>query len=502
MQDEAIVAASIAELRAALESRRITARALTAAFLDRIAAIDGGDGGLRSVIEVNPDALAIAEACDAALAAGGPRGPLHGVPLLIKDNIDTADAMHTTAGALALLGSRPTEDATVVARLRAAGAVIIGKTNLSEWANFHSDKQLSGWSGRGGQTRNPHDRARSPSGSSSGSAAAVAAALAAAALGTETNGSIVDPAGACGIVGLKPTVGLVSRAGVIPLAGSQDTVGPMTRGVADAALLLGVLAGVDGRDAATVASDGRMVADYTQFLDADGLRGARIGVAREVYCGYHRETDAVIEAAIALMRQRGAVIVDPANIPTARAIADTDTSRTVLLYEFHAQVDAYLAGRAAWGEQVELRGVRSLADVVAYNRAHAAETMPFAGQEILEAALATGPLTDTVYTEALATNRRLAREQGIDAAMDEYRLDALIAPTSHPAWLIDHVLGDLYLGGSSTPAALAGYPLISLNAGFVHGLPVGLTLMGRAWSEPTLIRLAYAFELARGVGAG
>jgi amidase len=485
---DSLETATIADLQAAMERGELTSRALVELYLSRVTAIDRSGPCLRSVIEVNPEARAIAAQLDAERRARGPRGPLHGIPVLVKDNIDTADRMQTTAGSLALVGEPPAEDATVVARLRAAGAVILGKANLSEWANFRSTRSSSGWSARGGQTRNPHVLDRSPGGSSSGSGVAVAAALCAAALGTETNGSIVSPANCNGVVGLKPTLGLTSRAGVVPIAHSQDCVGPLARCVADAAIVLSAIAGADDpRDPATAAAAGHVAADYTRFLARDGLRGVRIGIPRQVYFGYSEKADRVAEEAIAALRAAGAEIVDPADIPTATAIRDDGPE--VLLYEFKADLNAYLATR---------RGVpvRSLAELIAFNEAHAAEEMPFFGQELLLQAEAKGPLTDPAYLAALERSRRLAGRDGIDAVMDAHRLDALMAPTGAPAWTIDQVNGDRVRGGSSSPTAKAGYPIISVPAGWSHGLPVNVSFMGRPWSEPLLLRIAYAFEQA------
>jgi amidase len=483
-----IYEACIADLRAAMDRGELTVQRLVAACLERIDAIDRAGPQLRAVIEVNPDALDIAAQLDAECAGQGSRGPLHGIPILLKDNIDTADRMATTAGSLALLDSRPAQDATLAWRLREAGAVILGKTNLSEWANFRSTRSISGWSGRGGQTRNPYVLDRSPCGSSSGSGAAVAASLCAVALGTETNGSIVCPASVCGVVGLKPTVGLTSRAGVVPISASQDTVGPHARCVADAALLLGALVGVDERDPATAASAGRFLADYTVFLERDGLSGARIGVARKAFTGYHPGVDALLDAAIEVMRRAGATVVDPVALPGIAATRDDE--REVMLYEFKAGLEAYLASRMSDAEQ---KSPRSLADLIAFNQAHAADEMPWFGQELLERAAEKGPLTEADYLVARARSRCVA-QAAIDGVLSQHRLDALIAPTRTPAWLVDPINGDQIKGGSSGPAANAGYPLITVPAGHIAGLPVGLTFMGTAFSEPTLIRLAYAYE--------
>ena len=488
--------ATIADLQAAMAAGRLTARDLVTRYIARIEAIDRSGPTLRSILELNPDALAIAATLDAERAAKGPRGPLHGIPILLKDNIDTADRMLTTAGSLALVGTRPTSDATVAARLRAAGAILLGKTNMSEWANFRSTHSSSGWSARGRQGKNPYALDRNPCGSSSGSAQAVAANLAAAALGTETDGSIVCPAHMCGIVGIKPTVGLTSRAGIIPIAHSQDSVGPMARTVADAAILLGVLTGPDPRDSATDASAGQAQADYTKYLDPNGLRGARIGVARAAYFGYNEETDLVIEAAIATLRGSGATIVDPADIPTADEIVTAPDEFEVLLYEFKADLNAYLATREPNPAHPTAPVARTLADVIAFNAGDAQDEMPYFGQEILLLAEEKGPLTEATYIAALAASQRRGRAAGLDAVLDEHKLDALIAPVTGPAFLTDLINGDLLAPGSTSAAAIAGYPLVTVPAGDVHGLPVGINFMGRAYSEPTLIRLAYAFEQA------
>ena len=479
---------TIAELQEGMRSGRWTARKLTEQYLERIDRMNHGTGGLRAVIEINPGALDIADALDAERSDRGERGALHGIPILLKDNIGTADGTLTTAGSLALAGAPAPRDAFIVTRLREAGVVPLGKANLSEWANFRSTRSSSGWSARGGQCRNPYALDRSPSGSSSGSAAAVAASFCAAAIGSETDGSIVSPAAACSLVGIKPTVGLVSRTGIIPISHTQDTAGPMARTVADAALLLGALTGVDAQDAATAASRGRARGSYTRYLDAGALKGARIGVPRAKLFGYHRDTDVLVDEAIALMKERGAEIVDPADITTAGQLDDAEFD--VLLHDFKADIAAYLAtlGDAA--------PARSLAELIAFNEANASTEMPFFGQEIFEMAVKKGPLTSPAYTTALAKCRRLSRTLGIDATMTKHRLDALLAPTQMPPWTTDLVLGDHYTGGSSTLAAVAGYPSITVPAGYVHGLPVGLSLFGRAWSEPKLIALAYAYEQA------
>jgi amidase len=488
---EEIEEATIAGLAAAMAEGRLTAARITEMYLERIAALNTMGPELRAVIETNPDALAIAEALDRERAASGPRGPLHGIPILLKDNIDTADQTLTTAGSLALEDIRPARDATVAERLRAAGAVLLGKANMSEWANIRSSHSSSGWSARGGQARNPYNLARTPCGSSSGSASAVAANLCAAALGTETNGSILCPGHINGVVGIKPTVGLTSRAGVIPISHTQDTVGPFGRTVADAAAVLGALTGVDPRDPATAASASQSHTDYTQFLDADALRGARIGVARETFFGYSEKSDPIAEAAIAILKDCGAEVIDPADIPTAKTLNETPAELEVLLYELKADLDTYLAARPSEGS------VRSLADVIAFNDARAGEEMPYFGQDLFVAAQAKGPLTDEAYLKSLAEIQRLSRADGIDAVMEREQLDALFMPTSGPAWMIDLVNGDPSGGGgSSGPPAMAGYPAITVPAGMVAGLPVGVTFTGRAFSEPRLIALAYAFERA------
>lgn len=479
--------ATIAELQSAMSSGEFTAYQLAQMYIERIEALDRQGPSLKSILEINPEALEIARALDEERHTRGPRGPLHGIPILLKDSIATADQMQTTAGSLALLGSRPPRDAFVARGLREAGAVILGKANLSEWANFRSSASSSGWSGRGGQGRNPYVLDRTPCGSSSGSASAVAANLAAASLGTETDGSILCPASSNAVVGIKPTVGLTSRAGVIPISHSQDTIGPFGRTVADAASLLGALTGVDSLDPATQQSAGKFYSNYSQFLDPDGLRGARIGIAREVYFGYSPRADAITDAAIERMRELGAVIIDPADIPTAKQMSSSDSELTVLLFEFKVNLNSYLA-------ELSSTPVRTLADVIAFNNAHAGEELKYFGQELFLKAQDTTSLDDPAYLTALEECRRLSRREGIDAVMDAHQLDALVMPTTSPPWLIDLVNGDPSLGASSHPAALAGYPAINVPAGYTFELPVGITFMGRAFSEPTLIKLAYAFE--------
>jgi amidase len=462
--------ATVGDLQKRMNAGSLTAQTLTQQYLERIAALDKHGPALNSVIEINPDALAIAAALDAERKAKGPRGPLHGIPVLIKDNIDTADRMMTTAGSLALLGSIAAQDAVVAQRLRAAGAVILGKTNLSEWANYRSSHSTSGWSGRGGLTRNPYALDRNACGSSSGSGAALSANLCALAIGTETDGSIVCPSSTNGVVGIKPTLGLIPATGIIPIAHSQDTAGPMARTVTDAAILLGALTG----------------ADYTRSLDPNGLRGARIGVARDKFFGFSEETDRVIEAALAEMRRSGAEIVDPADIPTAGKFDDSES--LVLSYEFKNDLNLYLG---ALGPKAP---VHSLADVIAFNENHHEQEMPYFGQDLMIKAQARGPLTSKEYLDALDKDHRLSRTEGIDAVMSKYRLDALVAPTGGPAWCTDLINGDHDPGGSSTPAAVAGYPNINVPAGYAFGLPLGISFFGAANSEALLIKLAFAFE--------
>src|SRR5262245_10150686 len=466
-----------------------TARSLVEKYLARIEAIDRGGLALRSVIEVNPDARSLADALDKERKEKGPRGPLHGIPVLLKDNIDTADRMATTAGSLALVGARPARDAFLVRRLREAGAVLLGKTNLSEWANIRCSYSTSGWSGRGGLTRNPYALDRNPCGSSSGSGVAVAANLCAAAVGTETDGSILSPSSANGIVGLKPTVGLVSRSGVIPISHSQDTAGPMARTVRDAAVLLGALAGADPDDPATAEGRGRRVEDYTRALAADGLKGARVGVARN-YFGTHDAVDAIVTESLAVLTRQGATLVDTSDLPKAEQFSAAET--TVFHYEMKHGLNAYL-GRLGPGAPV-----RTVGDVIAFNEKHAEAELPYFGQDLFKKMDAKGPLASYEYQEALAKCRRLTRTEGIDAVFDKSKLDAVVAPCGATAWVVDLISGDRTAGSydAISVAAVAGYPSITVPAGFLFGLPVGLCFIGRAWSEPTLLRLAYAFEQA------
>ncbi len=478
---------SIRDLAEGQASGRWSSRRLVELYLGRIADVDrGGVGGVgtNAMAETNPQALEIAEALDRERKAGKLRGPLHGIPVILKDNIDTGDRMKTTAGSLALVGSVAAKDAFLVERLRAAGAVVLGKTNLSEWANFRSTRSTSGWSGRGGQVRNPYALDRNPCGSSSGTGAGISGNLAAAGIGTETDGSITCPASMCGLVGIKPTVGLISRRGVIPISATQDTAGPMCRTVADAAILLAALAGTDLLDPATAASAGK-ASDYVKMLDANGLAGARLGVARNFF-GWHPEVDRQMQGVLDLLRQLGAVLVDPAEIPHAKDYDATEFD--VLLYEFKHGLNSYLA---ALPEGV---APRTLADLIAWNKNHAQAEMPWFGQEIFEQAEAKGPLTDEAYTKALEADLRLSRGEGLDAVLGAQKLDALVCPTMGPAYLTDWLNGDHYGGSATSPCAVAGYPHITVPAGQVHGLPWGLSFMGTAWSEAKLIRFASAFE--------
>jgi amidase len=475
--------ATVAQLQEGMASGKYTAHSLVESYLERIQEMDAHGPAVNSIIETNPDALAIADLLDRERKDKGPRGPMHGIPVVIKDNIDTADKMHTSAGSLALGGTVASRDSFVVQRLRAAGAVIIAKSNLSEWANFRSTHSVSGWSGRGGQTRNPYALDRNPCGSSSGTGAAVAANFATVGVGTETDGSIVCPSNANGLVGIKPTVGLVSRSGIVPISHSQDTAGPMARTVTDAAVLLGALVGVDSADAASPASARQLRTDYRLFLKADGLNGARIGVARN-YFGFSPQVDAVMEAAIAVMKSAGAVIVDHADLPNKGKYDDAEFD--VLLFEFKADLNAYLAKSNS--------PYKTLAELIAFNVEHRDREMPYFGQEIFEMSQKKGPLSTPAYRNARAKCLRLSRSEGIDALLAKHQLDAFVAPTGGPAWMTDVLTGDHFTGGYSTPSAVAGYPAVTVPAGFDHGLPVGISFMGGDWTEPKLIRLAYAFE--------
>jgi amidase len=482
---DSLLEAGVREQGAAMAAGKISSQQLVKRYLARIAAVDKAGPKLNAVIELNPDALKIAADLDRERKAGKLRGPLHGIPVLLKDNIATGDKMSTSAGSLALNGVRATKDAFVAERLRAAGAVIIGKTNLSEWANMRSTHSVSGWSGRGGQTKNPHALDRNPSGSSSGSGAAIAASLATLAVGTETDGSIVSPSASCGIVGIKPTLGLVSRSGIIPIAHSQDTAGPMTRSVADAALMLAAMTGVDSDDAVTRESRGKL-ADYAAALRLDGLRGKRIGVARNFFGG-SPAVDAIVEQELAVLKAQGAILVD-VKVPNIDKYGDSELE--VLLHEFKPDLAAYFAGYAPHAP------VKNMADVIAFNEKSAAREMPYFGQEHLIASEGKEGLDAKTYREALANNLRYSREEGIDQVMREHQLDALVAPTGGLAWLTDYVNGDHYGMSFSSPAAVAGYPHVTVPAGFARGLPVGISFVGGAYSEATLIGMAYAYEQA------
>lgn len=478
----------LAELQKGMTEGKWTASDLVAMYVARIGELDRSGPILRHVLEVNPAAVEIAQRLDAERKAGKVRGPLHGIPIVLKDNIDTGDKMSTSAGSLALEGSAAPRDSGLAVRLREAGAILLAKTSMSEWANFRSSHSSSGWCSRGGQGKNPYALDRSPCGSSSGTGGAIAASYAGAGIGSETDGSITCPASVSALVGIKPTVGLVSRSGIIPISHTQDTAGPIARTVADAVAVLSAIAGVDPADSATAAATGHFEEGFLKFLNPDGLRGARLGVTRKHFTGYHDGTDKVFSQALDTMRQLGAVIVDPADLPHAGEY-DTDEF-TVLLYEFKADLNAYLAGRGAASP------VKSLKDVIIFNERERGRVMPFFDQELMHQAEEKGPLTEPAYKAALAKCRLLSRTKGIDAVMKKHQLDALVAPTGNPAWPIDLVNGDHFTGSVTTPAAVAGYPHITVPAGFDHGLPVGLSFFGTAWSEPTLIRLAYSFEQA------
>jgi amidase len=478
---------TIAELQEGMKSGKYMAASLVEKYQARIREIDKAGPVVNSVIEINRDAMKIARELDHERKAKGPRGPLHGIPVLIKDNIGTHDRMQTSAGSLALVGAIPAKDSFVARKLREVGAVILGKTNLSEWANYRSTHSTSGWSGRGGLTRNPYALDRNPCGSSSGSGAATSANLCTVAIGTETDGSIVCPSSANGLVGIKPTLGLISRSGIVPISHSQDTAGPMARTVADAAVLLSALAGEDPEDAATAESKGKAQLDYTAFLDPNGLKGARIGVVRKLF-GFSDAVDKLMNEAIAEMKRQGAEVIDPAEIASLHKLGDGED--LVLQYEFKADLNAYLA-RLGPGA-----AVHTLAELIDFNEKNKEKEMPYFGQELFTKSEARGPLTTKEYLDALEKNHKLAGAEGIDATMDKLKLDALVAPTGGPAWTTDLINGDHFSGGSSEAAAVAGYPNITVPAGFVFGLPVGISFLGRAWSEPTLIKIAYSYEQA------
>src|SRR5580693_583695 len=480
---------TISDLQDGMKSGKFTARSLVEKYSARIEEIDKDKHGpaINSILELNPDALSIADSLDEERKAKGPRGPMHGIPVLIKDNIDTADRMMTTAGSLALVGSKPLQDSYVAQKLRSAGAVILGKTNLSEWANIRSSHSTSGWSGRGGLTKNPYALDRNPCGSSSGTGAGISANLCAVGIGTETDGSIVCPSSSNGLAGIKPTVGLISRSGIIPISHTQDSAGPMCRTVRDAAILLGALTGADPQDSATAGSQGKSFTDYTQFCDPNGLIGARIGVARK-YFGFSEPVDAVMEQSLDAMKKQGATLIDPADVETLGKFDESEL--LVFLYELKADLNNYLASLGPSAP------VHTLKYIIDYNDRNRQREMPYFGQDLFLKAQAKGPLTEKAYLDALDKNHQLARTEGIDATMDKYRLDAMVAPTGGPAWLTDLINGDHVAGGSSNAAAVAGYPNINVTAGFISGLPVGISFFGRAWSEPVLIRLAFAFEQA------
>jgi amidase len=484
-QPEPIEELTLADIAKGFADGRLTSLQLTKDYLARIERIDRRGPNLRAVIETNPAALDIASGLDAERKSRGPRGPLHGVPVLIKDNVETSDHMMSTAGSLALQGWYAPKDAPLVERLRAAGAVILGKTNLSEWANFRSSHSLSGWSGRGGQCRNPYATDRTPSGSSSGSAVAVSANLCAIAVGTETDGSIVSPASINGIVGLKPTVGLVSRRGIAPISHSQDTAGPLARSVRDAAVMLGAMSGLDAADTASAAVGNRFETDYAKYVDPEGLKGARLGIARKFFAD-SAPLNGFLDACIATLKQAGAVIVDPADLPLHGTTGGPE--QEVLLYEFKADLNAYLERLPSTFP------ARSLVALIRFNEAHKDTEMPFFDQELLRQAQAKGPLSDKAYREARAACLKATRGDGIDAVLSEHKLDAMVTLTSGPAWLIDVINGDSDTGGCSSPAAIAGYPHITVPAGLFRGMPIGLSFFGTAFSEPKLIKLGSGFE--------
>jgi amidase len=479
--------ATVSMLQDGMKSGAYTARSITELYFRRIEALDKQGPSLHSIIETNPEALKIADLLDAERRSKGPRGPLHGIPVLVKDNIGTSDKMTTTAGSLALEGSIPSQEAFIATRLREAGAIILGKANLSEWANIRSNRSSSGWSARGGQCCNPYVLDRNPCGSSSGSACATSANLTPLSIGTETDGSIVCPSGTCGIVGIKPTVGLLSRSGIIPIAHSQDTPGPMCRTVADAAILLGALTGVDQRDVATNTSEGKSFTDYAQFLDPNGLKGMRIGVSRSDF-GFNLQVDKLMAAAIDVLKKGGAEIIDPAGLDSMKELGETEM--TVLLFELKTDLNGYLA---SLGPNAP---VKTLKEIIEFNEKNADKELQYFGQELFTQAEAKGLLTDPAYLQALKKSKQVTREQGIDAVMTKNKLDAIVAPANGPAWITDHINGDHFVGGSSTAAAVAGYPNITVPCGHVGPLPIGISFFGRAWSEPTLIKIAFAYEQA------
>jgi amidase len=474
---------TVDQLQQKMESGELTSERICQKYLDRINAVDPK---LKAVIELNPDALQIAQSLDEERKNGKVRGPLHGIPVMIKDNIDTGDKMQTTAGSLALEGNIVAEDAFIVKKLRDAGAVLLGKTNLSEWANFRSTNSSSGWSGRGGQVRNPFCLDRSPCGSSSGTGAAVSGNLCTIGIGTETNGSIVCPSGVNGLVGIKPTLGMWSRRGIIPIAHSQDTAGPMARTVKDAAILLGALAEFDLQDADNHLGEGKIYSDYTQFLAERELAGMRIGIASQMV-GFDSNVDALFKMAVEALKDIGAEILEDVKFENNRKWSGP--SYQVLLYEFKADLNKYL-------QEHPSAPVKSMEEIIEFNKNHADIEMPWFEQEIFLEAVKKGDLESEEYLKAIKESKQFAGKEGIDAVMEEHSLDAIIAQTNGPAWTIDWVNGDHFSGGSSSPAAISGYPNVTVPMGFVHGLPVGISFFGKAWSEPKLLKIAYAFEQA------
>ena len=478
---------TILQLQSRMNAGELTSRQIVDWFLNRIEQIDRNGPRLNSIIDTNPDAATIADSLDKERAEKGPRSLMHGIPVVLKENIGTADKMMTTAGSLALHGSIPAEDSFLVERLRNAGAVILAKANLSEWANFRSEHSSSGWSSRGGQTLNPYALDRNPCGSSSGSAVAVAADLCTVAVGTETDGSVICPSHANGIVGIKPTIGLVSRSGIVPISHTQDTAGPMGRSVADAAILLGAMTGVDSRDPVTKGSKGKSHTDYTKFLNPKGLEGSQIGVVRNLF-EFDERVDAIMENSINVMKENGAEIVDPTEIPSTKELWDPEYE--VLIYEFKADLNTYLAGLGPDAP------VKSLKEVIAFNEDNREKTMPFFGQDIMLKSQKKGSLDEKEYAEALEKCKKLSQTEGLDPVLKEKNLDAVVAPSGGPAWLTDYVTGDHFSGGSSSLAAVSGYSSITVPAGDIHGLPVGISFISGPYQEPRLIEIAYAFEQA------
>ncbi|MFX1316452.1 MAG: amidase [Promethearchaeota archaeon] len=478
---------TINEIQLLMNKGEISAKKLTKMYINRINEIDKSGPKINAIIEINPDALKIAESLDEDLKNKKIRGPLHGIPVIIKDNINTKDKMQTTAGSLAFEGHYASEDAFIVSKLRDAGAIILAKANLSEWANFRSTRSTSGWSSRGGQTLNPYSLDRNPCGSSSGSAVAVAANLCLAAIGTETDGSIICPSHTNSIVGIKPTIGLISRTGIIPISHNQDTAGPMARTVQDAAILLSVIAGIDSNDPGTLNHKYDIPSDYTKFLDPDGLKGAKIGIARN-YFGFNDRIDKLMEEAIVKMKEKGAEILDPVEIRNVSDLEEPELQ--VLLYDFKHDLNEYLT------KYGPINSLKNLNDIIKFNIDHQDKVMPYFGQELFTMANEKGPITSDEYKEALEKCHLIARDEGLNAVLKEHQLDAIVAPSGGAAWLIDYINGDHFTGGSSSVAAISGNPNITVPVGYVFGLPVGISFFSGAFQEPKLLKIAYAFELA------